>query len=342
VNSNCDGKIELLTGQTSSGITLSEVVVDSGNYYKASGITGTGGAESSNSKLEIWDSTDVLAGSNVIFELDDMTFYANYTNMTDGEPINAVGSACFVQFNISESWTSLYSMTYIPASEIYEYVRYFDNKSGLFGFNVTCNISTGVFDELNSTDSFVVNHSKWDVVQGNTTGDLAIGNTSVFEWDVTDYYGNIYAADADSVIMWNSLYAIGKNTSQAVTSNDFNDLDVSLNLQSGNNVSTFWIRGGQPVNYTNITIFSKHILDVPVTNSTNNTAFYTGIMWDSSDDIDDGEYDSTDKEDLVFVANINNETIGKYTLTDFEIKIPQTLETYKAGSDLVALYLEIR
>jgi len=80
---------------------------------------------------------------------------------------------------------------------------------------------------------------------------------------------------------------------------------------------------------------------VPIINSTNNSNFLTGILWDDTDD-SDNEYDTSEKEDIVFVANIKDNTQSKFGVVDYEIYLPVRLEEYVAGTDQIAFYIEVR
>ena len=76
-----------------------------------------------------------------------------------------------------------------------------------------------------------------------------------------------------------------------------------------------------------------------MSNSTNNTYFKTGILWDSSDS-NPGEYNGS--QDLVFVTKISPTTSGKYGISDFEMKIPSNLKQLVPPTDSVSFYFELR
>ena len=100
--------------------------------------------------------------------------------------------------------------------------------------------------------------------------------------------------------------------------------------------------GGSPKETDNLLIHNKVILDVPIINSTNNENFKTGILWDSSDDLGDNEYNFADKEDLVFVASINKGSVGEYGTYDYEIKVPVELRDYDStDSETIYLYYDL-
>ena len=73
-----------------------------------------------------------------------------------------------------------------------------------------------------------------------------------------------------------------------------------------------------------------------------NTTFDTGILWDTSYDVGDGEYDAADKEPTVWAVKVNASTADVYGTYDFLGQVPAGLATYEGSNDLVSLYLELR
>jgi len=90
-----------------------------------------------NSRLEIWDDTDLRSNDS---SQGQIYFYANYTNRTSGAAIT--GATCTIEFNDD-------SGTMTDNSGIYEYNRTFASN-GIYYFNVSC--SHGSFANLNETD----------------------------------------------------------------------------------------------------------------------------------------------------------------------------------------------
>ncbi|MGV8150905.1 MAG: hypothetical protein ACP5NV_04205 [Candidatus Woesearchaeota archaeon] len=101
----------------------------------------------STSRLEIFDDTDVVARE--IF--DEIGFYANYSNVSSGEPIT---SQCDVSFNIG-GWTTPVSMTFNSSTKLHQYYRTF-NDSNTYDFNVSCQALTSGFDDLSLQEYFIV------------------------------------------------------------------------------------------------------------------------------------------------------------------------------------------
>jgi len=138
--------------------------------------------------------------------------------------------------------------------------------------------------------------------------------------------------------------AIGKNTTGENTADDFSDIDTLLSMTSfADSVSNIFTNSSGDIrNTTSIMIFNNWVNDVPIANSTNNTNFQTGILWDSSDD-SDGEYSQGDKEDLVFITELNKGKVGAYGTYDYEIRIPAKLrEYYNTDSRKVVFYSDLR
>ena len=91
----------------------------------------------------------------------------------------------------------------------------------------------------------------------------------------------------------------------------------------------------------NLRVFDNIINNVPIANASSSSDFLTGILWDSSDD-DDGEYDSTDKEDIVFITKVNPSFRSQYGY-DYAISVIADLKNYKTPDQVqVAIYTEIK
>lgn len=183
-------------------------------------------------------------------------------------------------------------------------------------------------NESNNKANKTIQISAWQDFFG------AIGSTKLLSNSIYDNMtlwfneststGNIFIIDIESVIDWSSLIAIGRNISGSQTLNDFSDIDSLFNMSSFNDSTSnrFTTDGNSPKQTDNFTIQSSLIENVPIINSTNNTNFETGILWDSSDDSGDGEFSQGDNEDLVMVTKINKNSLGAYGTYDYEITIP--------------------
>jgi len=115
-------------------------------------------------------------------------------------------------------------------------------------------------------------------------------------------------------------------------------LNMTDNIDSVYNVYT---TSGTPDEQKNFLLFNKLINDVPVTNSINNSNFVTGILWDTSDD-SNTEFDFSEKEDLIFLTELNKDTVGTYGTYDYELRVPARLRNYKSGdSSSAVFYVEL-
>jgi len=104
-------------------------------------------------------------------------------------------------------------------------------------------------------------------------------------------------------------------------------------------VNTTYTENGLSRYLDNYTVFGTSILNVSVANSTNNSNFVTGILWDASD-ANDGSFNGT--QDIVFISKINQQQQGAHGIYDFEVRAPSRLELY-TGPDLdrVVMYMEL-
>ncbi len=260
------------------------------------------------------------------------------------------------------------------------WVSFYDGDPSLGGFQIGTNKSISVPQRSNTstniswttvigpTNFFVIPDFNNSIVEGNETNNKANNTIEVTSWQ--DFYGNIssskalgnslienmtlwlneststgviFIADKESIIHWNSLYAIGRDTSNNAVSNDFSDLDAVFNMTGFNDSisNKFTTDGSTPKATENFTIQSRIIPDVPIINSTNNTNFITGILWDASSDTDN-QFDQTDKEKVVFATKINKDAQGAYGKYDYEITIPVRLRDQNtADTSEVYFYYEL-
>jgi len=204
-------------------------------------------------------------------------------------------------------------------------------------------------DETNNEANKSITVGSWHIVYGENVGDLIISdieNLKVFSWYIANSSsGNVFAADYESSIVWANLTAIGINITGSKSTNDFEEIDTALNsTQYGDSVNRSFTSNGGSVGQTSFIVFKNTISNVSIINSTNNSNFVTGILWDKSDDVagqHDGEYNGT--EDLVFVTKINPQKQGKYGVYDFEIRVPSELKKYKKVDIYsVVFYVELK
>ncbi len=211
--------------------------------------------------------------------------------------------------------------------------------------------SGGVLDEWNESNNEAsrnITVGSWFTSYGNITSESVYVlddniNARVVKWLVDDdYNGSVLVADSESIISWSDLQAIGKDTADVNTANDFTDIDALFGMSGyTDSVYNVYTNAGVIDNTDTFVIFQKTIDEIPVANSTNNTNFVTGILWDMDDDDVDGEYSQDDQEDLVFAAKVNTNSDGAYGNYDYEIKVPAALSGYKGSDSGVVYYVEI-
>jgi hypothetical protein len=197
-------------------------------------------------------------------------------------------------------------------------------------------------NESNNNASRFVHVGFWEFVVGNTYDRLTmtdITNQTIYDWLVSNASGSkLFVADIDSNINWRNLRALGINSSNQSSPMDFNTLDVALGSATySDSVNKTYTLGGIPLETTSYTIFTRSVDYVPVVNSTNNSNFKTGILWDYGD----GGARYLGTQDVLFVSPINKNTPGYNATVDYELRIPATLRAYKAGQNLVVFYAEI-
>ncbi len=99
-----------------------------------------------NAQILIFDENDTLGGGRSAKVLDQIYFYANYSNRTSNVEINT--SICNITFSDSNT-----NMTFNFTSKLYELNRTF-STSNTFNYNVSCSDTN--FETVNSTDSIFV------------------------------------------------------------------------------------------------------------------------------------------------------------------------------------------
>lgn len=202
-------------------------------------------------------------------------------------------------------------------------------------------------NETNNNASRTLNVQSHTFFFGRINGNITLANVqnlSEYTWNHTDA-GNVFFFDVDSKFNFSALQALGKNVTNGTAGNDFGDANLNLNMTGFNDSMQFIWAGGSndtALFFKNFTIFGKTVFDVPVINSTNSSIFVTGILWDTQDDTN-GEYDTTDKEDLVFVGNIVLNQSGEFLDNiDYEVRIPSLLRAYAGGANEIAFIAELR
>ncbi len=187
--------------------------------------------------------------------------------------------------------------------------------------------------------------SAYHIYYGDITSNILLDtsfNLSVYNWiNASDINGNIFTADSDSLISWTNLKALSRNSTDEIKMDDFLELDLALNMTNlTDSINKSFTRDGTIKNTLEFNAYGSKINNVPIINSTNNSNFITGIMWDISDN-NPGEYNGS--QDIVFVTQINRGNEGKYGVYDYEIRVPANLERYIIPDyeNSISFYVEI-
>lgn len=239
-----------------------------------------------------------------------------------------------------------------------------DTIIGLSTANISINFSKGIglenifiyadinnlFSELNESNNqgnISIYLQSWEKMYGNTSIDKILSNKAnsniTFWLNHSNIQGNIFIADSESDINWYALRALGRTTTNTTASNDFSDLDTLLGMDTVNDsVYTTFTNTGTPKEEANFSFFKSQAYFVPTINSSEgNNNFVTGILWDTSDDTNN-EFDQIEKEDIVFIAKVNKESVGAYGTYDYEARIPSKLREYDpTDSQEIFFYYEI-
>jgi hypothetical protein len=157
--------------------------------------------------------------------------------------------------------------------------------------------------------------------------------------------GNIYFFYSGSVFNFTTLQALGRNATGGIATDDFWDADYNLNSTFFNDsVRKLWANwiNSTPLATRTFEIYNNTIPFVPIINSTNNSIFVTGILWDTEGDTN-GQYDTTNNETLVFVGTINQTYSGIVGLPyDYEIRIATLLRSLKGTLNKTAYIVELQ
>jgi hypothetical protein len=298
-----------------------------------------------------------VTGANISF---NNTNPRERENITINATVCNIGTAAATGFNVSfrdgnetggveisnHSIASLASGACVVANDTY--ITVIGNRT--ICASVDPPLGSGLVVESNETNNFgctQLNVQAYTYFFGRNFGNLsledAVGNVK-FSWNATDN-GTVYFFDNDSLFNFSALQALTINTTNGTAVNDLGEANVNLNMTGFNDsIQILWGGGDNstPLFRRNFTVFGRRVLDVPIINSTNSSLFVTGILWDTQDDTN-GEYDILDKEDLVFVANIN---LNKSGVTgqniDYEARIPSLLRRYRSAvNNITAVIAEL-
>ncbi len=209
--------------------------------------------------------------------------------------------------------------------------------------------TTTELNETNNKANTSISVESWHFFYGNINPDTNFTLTDSSSYELTNWNlqnltrANIYVADYDSNINWLSLQAIGKTPAGAPSTNDIQEIDSSLFMTAFKDSHVaLYLNSSSEINETlDYTVFAKQITQVPVATSINSSNFKTGILWDTSDD-SNSEFETTEKEDIVYVTSVQKSTLGSYEVADYELRVPAKLREYDMANQQTAVfYIEI-
>jgi hypothetical protein len=297
-------------------------------------------------------SSDIIFSAGTFVENENITINAtifnlgteNATNVTvqffENDPdIDGIQIGTNKTINISISNNLTVSETYITKVGKVDIFVIVDPP-------LSTNGSITELNESNNKANRSIDIPAYHIFYGDIVSDIFLdtsSNTTVFAWlNATDITGNIFVADSDSNIDFNSLQALSRNTSNNLTIDDFEELDIALStVNLSDSINRTYTENSVVKNTDNFTVFSSNIINVPIANSTNTSNFITGILWDTSDFNSIGFYNGS--QDIAFVTKISKDSVGFYGTYDYELKIPANLKRYLTPNvqNSISFYREI-
>ncbi len=170
-----------------------------------------------NANLSIWDDTDPEGGGQTKYIDEQIKFYANYTNITSGEPINGSGVYCNISFNVTPNGP--FNMTFNSTSGLYEYNRSFSSL-GTFNWNVTANGSALGHEVLNVTDQVIT--------YAGYKPDLRVINVTFDHWDTAENRSSISETGTGYHVKENKNITINATIANYADGNVTSNFDVSF------------------------------------------------------------------------------------------------------------------
>jgi len=340
---NCEGYTEFSiteaqAGTTKNGITVNIITFLGQEYYNITHAQKRGGAaENIGANLTIWDTSDNLT----ICPGENITFFANYSNATSGEPI--LNADCNISFEDGVSAL----MWYNSSSLFYEYTRSFESP-GIYYYNVTCNATDypTAFEEdhaqvficgtyLYGVNVTIINISKYNYTYevgryalrpGNITKLNIDMNVSTEKW--AGFYGNIsngtylVLGDAAGRFMYTWPWQGEEGKARVVcTSTNGSLYFINLTGALGSEIDTAWgfLRnaadsGENTFNQQCDITFGAYTIQNAACRPTGHGYFYTRALkiypWLGH------------KDQMVFCTNITSATSFVDKPVDFELIVP--------------------
>ena len=272
-------------------------------------------------------------------QFDFVRFNATWTD-------NVNLSAYIFSINLSGVWLNVSNFSFSGAANESNFTMQINaSPNSVVGWVFYANDTS---NNLNVTEvqTFIV-VSQYHIFYGDIYSAIVLDtsqNLSIMAWfNSSNVRGNIYVADTDTLngISWTTLKAIGKDSSLNDIADDWENIDILLGMtQFNDSINKTFTSNSQPKNKTDFLVQGSLIVNVSTINSTNSSNFVTGILWDTSDSVD-AQYDTTEKEDLVFITKVDNKALGSFGTYNYEIKVPSRLQKYREPRDSLSFYVEL-
>ncbi|MBU0590880.1 right-handed parallel beta-helix repeat-containing protein [Candidatus Micrarchaeota archaeon] len=311
--------------------------------------------------IQIYHSSEDIIQNVSAYDSSEYGIYLNASDRINATLSNATNSSRYGiylenassnNFTNSNSTNSTVGGIYFDSSSTFN--DFTSNRfcSNTLDVNNLGSINTGQNDYCDSFISWTENGHNgcqftcsllWHRFFGDVSGDIILtddGSEHVYNWTASSL--NVYFTDSDAAIDWLQLQAIGRNTTNEASSNDFTELDATFNSSDfSDDITAEYSTDGTSSKATDtFTVFKRAIALVPVDNSTEAvTTFTTGILWDMNDG--GTEYSNAVNQSTVWVVRVNSSAIDTYGTYDYLIKVPYTLATYEGSENIIAIYLEL-
>jgi len=341
--------VELEQGEQSTvyigNISVNSSVTQTWNFY---------GLREGTTNFTVFATCD--SDTEILLDLNEFTTY-NITivdqvnpeiNLFSPEDNSEVTNPVQIEFNVSDH-TGVENCSLILNSQINQtinnpvmYIKHTFNltlDAGTYNWSIGCYDNSSYYN-YNQTETQTFILPSWHFYYGNLSTKIALSNVqnqSEYIWP-EEAEANIYVVETGSNIDWLSLQALGRDTSNISAFDDFYEADVNLSLTIfSDSINNTYTKNNQPKQTTSLLVYDRTILNIPIANSTNNSNFFTGILWDTTD----GGTQYNGSQDLVFFTRKNLTLQGKFGVYNYEIRVPATLKNYKLNSGTVSFYVEL-
>ena len=185
-------------------------------------------------------------------------------------------------------------------------------------------------NESNNKNSTLFDVPLYGTIYGNTDMTVKVSDKEdvFYRYQESDETGTMYFVDSEVSPSFSNLKPLGDHQAlgvadEALSSTGFND-----------SVQEVWGDGSSIRRTECFFVSGSDLCDVPVTNSTEDSFFDTGITYD-------GGPTYSKQDPLVFLSDMAVSRQGSFGNYDYEAKIPSTLSETQGSTDRLSVYMEI-